>query len=302
MALHPQVVRFIEAVAASGQPAAHEDTPQNSRARRRAALRPSRISLPVVRDLDAGEVPCRLYRPSTDGTLGLTVFCHGGGWVIGGVDTHDGVCRALAEASGHAVLSVDYRLAPEDPFPAGLADAITATRWAHAHAAELGCDPDRLAVAGDSSGGNLAAVVAQLAPVPLRFQALVYPVMDLTMESGSYAEFEHGPVLTKAAMAWFGGHYLSGGLGSPLDPRVSPGRADDATLRSCPPGMVITAENDPLRDEGEAYAARLNALGVPTSVTRYHGMVHTFFSNFDLIDPGRGAIGEIGARLRHVFA
>ena len=218
---------------------------------------------------------------------------------MGDLDTHDGVARALALARGQAVLSVGYRLAPEYPFPAALVDALSAVRWAVDHAGELGCDTSRLGVGGDSAGANLAAVVAQRAPVALRFQLLVYPVLDLAMDTASYAEFADGPMLTGAAMAWFAQQYLSGGQGSALDPRVSPGRADDVALRQCPPGLVITAECDPLRDEGEAYAERLNALGVPTTVTRYRGMIHTFLSNFDVIDAGRGAVGEAGARLRH---
>jgi acetyl esterase len=302
MALHPQVVRLLDLVAQAGDPPVWDDTPQNSRDRRNSRVRPSSIEVPIIWDLDAGGTKARLYRPAGNERFGLTVFFHGGGWVLGSLDTHDAAVRSLVQASGHAVLSVDYRLAPEHPFPAGLSDALTVTRWAHQHAAEFGCDPDRLAVMGDSAGGNLAAVVAQLAPVPLRFQVLVYPVMDMAMDTASYAEFEHGPLLARRAMEWFGEQYVGGTGTDLLDPRVSPGRASDTALRACPPGMVITAEVDPLRDEGEAYAERLTALGVPTSLTRYHGMIHGFVSSLEFVDAGRGAIGEIAARLRHAFA
>jgi len=200
MVLHPQVVRLLDLMAQAGDPPVWADTPQNSRDRRNSRVRPSNIEVPIVWDLDAGGTRARLYRPAGNTRFGLTVFFHGGGWVLGSMDTHDAAVRALVQASGHSVLSVDYRLAPEDPFPAGLTDAISVTRWAQQHAGEFGCDPDRLAVMGDSAGGNLAAVVAQLAPVPLRFQVLVYPVMDMAMDTASYAEFVDGPLLAKRAM------------------------------------------------------------------------------------------------------
>lgn len=293
---------MLELMAQAGDPPVWEDTPQNSRDRRNSRVRPSSIEVPIVVDVDASGVGARLYHPAGDQPVGLTVFFHGGGWVLGSMDTHDAAVRALVQASGHAVLSVDYRLAPEAPFPAGLMDALNATRWAQQNAASFGCDPNRIAVMGDSAGGNLAAVVAQLAPVPLRFQVLIYPVMDMAMNTLSYAEFVDGPLLTRRAMEWFGEQYV-GGTGTALaDPRVSPARASDDAVRACPPGMVITAECDPLRDEGEAYADRLNALGVPTTLTRYRGMIHGFVSNLEFIDAGRGAIGEIAARLRHAFA
>jgi acetyl esterase len=204
----------------------------------------------------------------------------------------------LANGSGHAVLSVDYRLAPEHPFPAALEDAVTATRWAHANAAALGCRADRLAIGGDSAGGNLAAVVAQLAPVPLVYQLLVYPVTDCTRAHPSYAENADGPFLTRDGMGWFIDHYLSGAHGSPADPRVSPLVAGDTAVASTPPALVITAEFDPLRDEGDAYAARLAALGVPTSHLRVSGMFHGFFSLADFLDDGRIAHAAAAAALK----
>ena len=177
-----------------------------------------KTQLPEIRDVDAGGVPARLYRPSAQDGLGLLVYLHGGGWVLGSVETHDHVARALAAQSGCAVLSLDYRLAPEHPFPAGLDDAFAATGWTYEHAEALGCDPERLAIGGDSAGANLAAVVTQSARVPFGFQLLVYPVADARGESASMTELADRFWLRKAEMAWFLRHYLSGGDGAPDDP------------------------------------------------------------------------------------
>jgi acetyl esterase len=277
-----------------------ETTPQEARAAR--AAQPVVPPQPIheVRDVDAGGVPARLYRPNDRTDLGLLVFFHGGGWVICDLDTHDGVCRALANLSGHAVLSIDYRLAPEHPFPAGLEDCTNATRWAHANAAALGCRADKIAVGGDSAGGNLAAVVAQLGVVPLVYQLLIYPVTDLTRAQPSYDENATGYFLTKNAMGWFIDHYLSGG-GSPTDPRVSPLFAADHVVAATPPALVITAEYDPLRDEGNAYARKLADAGVATSHVQYNGMIHAFFSLGDFLDDGRSAQALAGTALATVF-
>lgn len=295
MPLHPQAEALLAFIESLGDPPIETSTPEAVRAARKARLRPPTISVNEIRDVDAGGVPARLYRPDDRRDLGLLVYFHGGGWVLGDLDTHDNVARALAVDSGHAVLSVDYRLAPEHPFPAPLDDAVTATRWAHANAGTLGCDPDRLAIAGDSAGANLAAVVTQRETVPLRFQLLVYPVTDARCNTASYEEFRDGPFLTAAGMQWFIGHYLSGGEGSADDVRVSPLLADDAALAVSPPTFVITAETDVLRDEGEAYAARLESVGVSTTLTRYGGMFHGFFSFWDVLDTGRGAVSHAAA-------
>jgi acetyl esterase len=298
MPLHPQAASLLELMAAMGGKPIHEMTPAEAREMRAAARREATGDMHEIRDLDAGGVGARFYRPRVEPGLGLLVYLHGGGWVIGDLESHDNVCRALANRSGHAVLSVDYRLAPEHPFPAGLGDSINATRWAHANAAALGCDADRLAVGGDSAGANLAAVVSQLAPVPLRYQLLVYPVTDARCGTASYAENADGYFLTGEGMRWFIGHYLSGGAGSTDDPRVSPLLGDDAALRNSPPTLVITAEFDPLRDEGDQYAARLASLGVPTSHVRFGGMFHGFFSLGDFVDDGRGAIALAAESLK----
>ena len=289
MPLHPQADSLLQLIAAIGDPPVEQSTPDQARAAREARRRPPANSIHHVRDLDAGGVPARLYRPNDRDDLGLLVYLHGGGWVIGDLESHDDVCRGLATRSGHAVLSVDYRLAPEHPFPAGLEDSVAALRWAHANAASLGCRADRLAIGGDSAGGNLAAVVANLGAVPLAFQLLVYPVTDCTRAQPSYEQNATGYFLSRDGMGWFIDHYLSGGQGSPTDPRVSPLFASDVALASAPPALVITAEFDPLRDEGDAYAARLAAAGVPTSHVRFGGMFHGFFSLGDFVDDGLAA-------------
>lgn len=298
MRLHPQARELLDLIASLGEPPVEEQTPEQARELRRAKVPPPSTQVHEVRDLDAGGVGARLYRPSGEPGLGLLVFLHGGGWVIGDLESHDETCRALARGSGQAVLSVDYRLAPEHPFPTALVDSLSATRWAHAHADELGCDADRLAIGGDSAGGNLAAVVAQLAPVPLRYQLLVYPVTDARMSHPSYAENAEGYFLTASSMRWFLDHYLSGGEGSPDDPRVSPLLAPAEALAASPPTLVITAGFDPLRDEGRAYAEALDAAGVPTTLVQFEGMFHAFFSLGAFLDDGRAALALAAEHLR----
>ncbi len=208
-------------MAALGEPPLEACSAAQAREIRAKRLRAPTEPIHHTRDLDADGVPVRLYRPNDDNDLGLLIFLHGGGWVIGSLDSHDNVCRILANSSGQAVLSVDYRLAPEHQFPAPLEDAVTATRWAHANAASLGCSPDRLGIAGDSAGANLAIVVGHLAPVPLRYQLLVYPATDLTCSFPSIAENADGPQLTAAGLRWFINHYLGGTPTSPTDARAS---------------------------------------------------------------------------------
>lgn len=245
----------------------------------------------------AGAIPARLYVPTADGTPPVVVYYHGGGWVLGGIDSHDGTCRALANASGAAVVSVDYRLAPEHPFPAAVEDAWAALEWVAANAAEIGGDPSRLAVAGDSAGGNLAAVVAIQArdtgAPALRGQLLVYPVTDATMSHPSIEENASGYFLTKADMEWFFGHYAPE---RPDDWRLSPLAAAD--LSGLAPALVLTAEYDPLRDEGEAYARRLDDAGVPVELIRKDGLIHGFFGMAADVDEARDAMERSGAALR----
>jgi acetyl esterase len=224
--------------------------------------------------------------------------------VIGDIETHDVVCRELANAGGCMVASVEYRLAPEHRFPVAAEDCYAVTTWLAAHAGELGVDAKRIAVGGDSAGGNLSAVVAQLARdrggPALAFQLLIYPATDAARDSVSHRENGQGYLLTSDAMTWFLGHYLGNDASLHGDPRCSPLRAND--FRGLPPALVITAEYDPLRDEGEAYGERLRAAGVPVTVTRYPGMIHGFFAMGAFLDQGRTAVAEAARALRTALA
>jgi len=278
-ALNWEAQSLLELMEKIGAPALDSQEPADARATRAGLAPDPTEECHEIRDLDAGGVPARIYMPAPGDVLpGLLVFFHGGGWVIGDLDSHDNICRSLTNRSGHAVLSVDYRLAPDHPFPAGLDDCTTATEWAHANAAILGVDPDRLAVGGDSAGANFAAVIAQEAPVPIAFQLLVYPVTDCRMGSGSYDTNGEGYFLTKSSMRWFINHYLSGAEGDPTDPRVSPLLASDEQLAGGPRALVITVGFDPLCDEGVEYANRMAASGVETSHVHFPGQFHGFFS------------------------
>lgn len=288
MSLHPQAAAIIEAMAALGMKPIEESSPEEFRALYSARRFPSTETVHEIREVDASGVPCRLYRPSASTDMGLLVYYHGGGWVIGDLDSHDAICRSLCNRMGHAVLSVDYRLAPEHPYPAAVEDALCSLRWAHDNAAVLGVDPGRIAVGGDSAGGNLAAIVAQQRPVPLRFQMLIYPATDMTMSHGSHEENRDGPVLTRAAMDWFIGHYMGAGT-DPSDPLASPLFAPDSLLKGTPPALIITAEFDPLRDEGEHYGRLLIAHGTPASIVRYNGQFHSFFGMLGLLDDAESA-------------
>lgn len=288
MALHPQATAILEMMAALGGPVIHESEPVAFREYYNSRAVPSTEQVHEIRDVSAGGVPSRLYRPNANSDLGLLVYYHGGGWVIGGLDSHDAVCRSLANRMGHAVLSVDYRLAPEHVFPAAVEDALCSVRWAYENATELGINPDRIAVGGDSAGGNLAAVVAQQRPVPLVFQMLIYPATDMTQSFGSQKENAAGPVLTEQAMDWFIGHYMPASADR-KDPLASPHFSPDALLKGAPPALIITAELDPLRDEGEEYGRRLIANGVSASIVRYNGMFHSFFGMHQLLDDANSA-------------
>jgi acetyl esterase len=250
----------------------------------------------------AGELPIRVYTPDGRPPFPVLVFIHGGGWVLCGLDSHDPPCRALANAVPCVVVSVGYRLAPEHKFPAAAEDAYAATRWVAEHAAELGGDPARIAVGGDSAGGNLAAVVALLARERggprLVHQLLVYPATDAGLDTPSCRDNADGYFLTRDMMVWFWNHYL-GSRADAEDVRASPLRARD--LAGLPPALVVTAEYDPLRDEGEAYAARLRAAGVPARTTRYPGMIHGFFGMLAVFPQARAAIDEAAGALRAAF-
>ncbi|MSZ56737.1 MAG: alpha/beta hydrolase fold domain-containing protein, partial [Actinobacteria bacterium] len=237
MALHPQAAGIVALMQSRSTQGFAESDPIQARIARAATDYVSNEHVHEIRDIDAAGVPVRLYRPTADTNLGLLVYFHGGGWVLGSVNSHDGTCRSIANQSGCAVLSVEYRLAPEDPFPAGLEDSLKATAWAAANAESHGIDATRIAVGGDSAGGNLAAVVAQLQPVPIAFQVLIYPVTDCRMGSESYIENAAGPFLRAVDMDAFINIYLDGKT-STNDPRVSPICADSAVLASCPAAIV----------------------------------------------------------------
>jgi acetyl esterase len=249
-----------------------------------------------------GDIPVRIYTPAGRAPFPVLVYFHGGGWVIGNLETHDALCRHLANAASAVVVSVDYRLAPEHPFPSSGEDAYAATRWVAANAAAIG-GAGRIAVGGDSAGGNLAAVVALMARdrggPPLVFQLLVYPVTDApSANTASYRENAEGYFLTAKTMHWFWNHYC--GKNPDLsDPYLCPLRARD--LKSLPPALVVTAEFDPLRDEGEAYAARLREAGVPATAKRYPGMIHGFFGMGALLTQARVATKEATEALRAAF-
>ncbi len=252
----------------------------------------------------AGDIPVRIYVPTSEpGPRPVLVYFHGGGWVIGDLDTHDGTVRAVAEGSGATVVSVDYRLAPETPFPGAIDDCVAAVRWVADNAAELDVDPAHLAVGGDSAGGNLAAVAAaelRDTPVDVCFQLLIYPVTDGTMTRPSIDANAEGYFLTKDTMDWFWEQYV--GPGDRTGPRVSPVHLPDDALVGLPPALIITAEYDPLRDEGEAYAARLVGAGVAVTTSRYDSVIHGFFSMRDLVPEGKAAVDQACEALRRGFA
>jgi acetyl esterase len=314
MAVTSEVQSVLDAIAALGGPPIEELTPAQLReSYGRLNGVASKAEMASVTDRTfpgpAGDVPVRVYVPTAKpGPHPVLVYFHGGGWVIGDLDTHDATVRALAAASGLTVVSVDYRLAPEHRFPAAVDDCLAAVRWvaSPAGAASLGADPARLGIGGDSAGGNLVAVAAQqlrdTGPA-LRFQLLVYPVTDARLAHPSIDENADGYLLTKADIEWFRGHYLGSDWNrSAADPRVSPLLAADEAVRGVAPALVITAEYDPLRDEGEAYAAKLRAAGVDATASRYDGMIHGFFSLGDLIPEGKAAIDEAAEALRAALA
>jgi acetyl esterase len=312
MALDPQVKAVLELVAKANRPAYHTLSPKDARQlfiETRPASTPTPPEIGSVKNVAAegphGPIPLRVYRPAgvADATpLPAYVYFHGGGWVIGDLNTHDVLCRQLTAASGASVISVDYRMAPEVKFPAAVDDAWAATRWVVGHAAELGLEASRLAVGGDSAGGNLAAVVALMARdaggPAIALQVLIYPVTDVLRETRSYADFGDGYMLTRDSMRWFIAHYLTS-KDDAHDWRVSPLRAP--SLAGLPPALIVTAGFDPLRDEGEAYAGRLRDAGNMVDYVCYGGMVHGFMGMGKLLDTTGRAIAHVGASLRQAL-
>lgn len=246
-----------------------------------------------------GDIPVRIYTPKSSAPLPVLVYFHGGGWVLGDLDAADPICRSLANGAECVVVSAGYRLAPEHRFPAAAEDAFAAARWVAQNAAALGGDPGRIAVAGDSAGGNLAAAVALMArdrgSPHLAYQLLIYPVTQYGFDSESYRQYERGCGLSKEEMVWFWDRYLSRAADG-KNPYASPLLAE--SLNHLPPALIVTAECDVLRDEAEAYAARLEAAGVPVRLWRYDGMIHSFIGLAPVVDRGKQALAEIAGQLR----
>ncbi len=286
MTVDPQIAALLERVNAA--PPLDSGTPEEGReAFRTLNLLAARFAPEVdvrVEDRVDGPVPMRIYRPGGD-ALGTLMFIHGGGFVIGDLDTHDVQCRKLCSCAGVTVVSVEYRLAPEHPFPAGLEDAEAALAWVRAR------EPGPYVVGGDSAGGNLAAGIARGADL----QLLIYPITDFATEHPSIEENGEGFFLTRDDMEWFHGHYLGGDEALRSDPRVSPALGD---LRGLPPALVYTAEYDPLRDDGNAYAEALSAAGVKVTHRCFEGLVHGFFGLGPLSQAAAGAIECVCEDLR----
>ena len=302
---------LLRLAALSGDPL--PETLQPSAARQQLAESTAMATGPIrymaqVADLrvcsDGQDIPVRVYCPRIGGErLPVLVYYHGGGWVLGSLDTHDVLCREIALQADCIVVSVDYRLAPEHPFPAAVDDAIAAYRWVVEHCRDFRGDASRVAVGGDSAGGNLAAVVSREVvldggPAPW-FQLLIYPVTDLACDSGSYDKFGDGFFLTRDLMHWFRDHYLNG-EGQPDDPRVSPLKA--ILPASLPPAFVMTAGFDPLLDEGRAYAERLRGASVDVSYRCYPSLIHGFALMTGAVPAAREAMAEAATALRLAFA
>ena len=310
--LHPQTQALLDLIEARGIPPTHTLTPTEARAfyrERRAFTQPAPPPVALVRDLQAdgphGAIPLRLYRPlgsADSAVLPVLVYYHGGGWVIGDLDTHDTLCRELANGAGCAVVAVDYRMGPEHRFPAAVDDCIAATRWLHAHAAELRLDATRFAVGGDSAGGNLAAVVSISArdagDLPIAYQLLIYPATDQHRTMPSHTTNGQGYVLTTDTMDYFTGHYIAD-TAQYKDWRASP--LLHADLRKLPPALVLTAGYDPLRDEGAAYAERLTSAGNLATYVCFERQIHGFITMGKVLDEANTAVALCAAELKRAL-
>jgi acetyl esterase len=296
----PEIAAVLQVLALADQPMSAM-SPQQARDSFAALVVGGRLPehvIPVesVQDISVdgadGRLPARVYRPGGAGPMPTVVLFHGGGWVIGDLETHDNTARAIAGYARAVVVSVAYRLAPESPFPAAVDDALAATRWAAKHRGELGGN-EVLAVAGDSAGGNLAAVVAQEMRTRLAAQLLVYPATDIDGDYPSRTENGTGYFLDTPTMEWFHAQYAA--TVSAVDPRLAPIHA--TSFAGVPPAVVVTAEYDPLRDEGEAYAKAMQAAGVRVELRRFDGMVHGFFDMGSASRAARLAVQETCAML-----
>lgn len=311
--LHPQARALLKLIEERGVPPTHTLSVADARRfyrERRFFTQPEAPAVAECLALRAsapdGDIPLRLYRPAgshATARLAALVYFHGGGWVIGDLDTHDTLCRSLANASGCAIVSVDYRLAPEHPFPAAFDDAVAATRWVRREADALGLDRARLGVGGDSAGGNLAAAVAielrddEDAP-PLACQLLIYPATDQRCNQPSHRTNAQGYLLTSDTIRWFHDHYLPDAK-LDLDWRASP--LLNENLAHLPPALVLTAGYDPLHDEGLAYAQRLSEAGVHASCIDFERQIHGFITMGRVIDEANTAVTLCGAELRRTL-
>lgn len=304
--LAPEIRSLLETMAAQGGPALETLPAEEARAAAgniaELAGEAEEVSRVENRRFTgrSSEIPLRIYVPKGDGPFPGVVFLHGGGWIIGDLDSHDNICRAIANRAGAVVVSVDYRLAPEHRFPAALEDSVDATLWAADTAAELGIDPRRLVVAGDSAGANMATVVAAKARdagrPALALQVLIYPVTNLSaFDTESHREFAEDHFLTRSLMEWFVAGYIPD-ASTRTSSEASPAFISD--LAGLPPALVITAECDPLRDEGEAYAKRMQDSGVPVTLTRYKGMIHPFLNFTGVTPSAHQALDQIAEAIR----
>ena len=310
MPLHPQAKSFLERIAAESGGVQRPLSATEARASLRALLgaggrdvAPGTVTDFTIPGSDGQPMPARAYRPASADKPPVLIFLHGGGWIAGDLVSHDPLCRELMLASGCVIVSIEYRLAPEHKFPAAPMDCYSALQWVVDHGAEYGWDSTRVAIGGDSAGGNLAAAVTQLARdrrgPRLAFQLLVYPVTDHAFETPSYRQFADGYLLTREAMISHWCDYLPD-ADAGRNPLASPLRAEN--LEGLPPALVITAEYDPLRDEGERYAQRLRDAGVEVELKRYDGMLHAFFSLGSCFDQGREAVTHAAAAVRRALA
>ena len=310
--LHPQTKALLELIEKSGLPPTHTLAPPAARQmyrERRFYSQPAPPEVAQVRDLVAsgphGDIPLRLYRPlgsAADETLPVLVYYHGGGWVIGDLDTHDTLCRELANGARCCVVAVDYRMSPEQRFPVAVDDCVAATYWVRREAASLGIDAARLAVGGDSAGGNLAAVVAIVArdagDLPVAYQLLIYPATDQRRGAPSHTSNGQGYLLTTDSMKYFHDHYLPDAARD-LDWRASP--LLHADLSKLPPALVLTAGYDPLRDEGMQYAERLTDAGSQATYVCFDRQIHGFITMGRVLDEANSAVALCAAELRRAL-
>jgi acetyl esterase len=304
MAVDVHAQAILNMLAEAGRPPIEQTTPLEARANYAGfvPLAGDGAAVATIEPRSIGGVPALVVTPLGEGPFPVLVWIHGGGWVIGSAAETIATAKDLAAGSNCIVVSLDYRLAPEWPAPAAFDDCLAATTWVLEHGAEIGADATRVAVGGDSAGGNLSALVALALGDRLRFQVLVYPATDLTMSSRSIIENADGYLLTKASVEWFVDHYLSASALTADDCRISPLFASDESLANAAPAFVITAGFDPLRDEGEAYVARLQAVGVDVVHQRFDGQIHAFFQMPVVIADAVAAIEQTCVLLRNAFS